>query len=589
MSVPELIGRYEVRELLAQGASGAVYRGYDDAVRREVALKVIAKEAIAADERERSLERFRQEARAAGRVSHPRVAAVHDFVETDGLACIVMELARGRPLSVLLKEVTLFPLGEAWDIARQVLDGLACCHAHGVVHRDLKPANILVDEDGRIKITDFGVARIDTSSLTQVGDVLGTPLYLSPEQCRGEPAGVASDLYQVGVIVYELITGERPFRGRAAEALRAVLHEAPADPSTLNPDVTAAIDAVLRRALAKEPAERHASARELAQALQAAFGMPAPRAREAGMPTFAAARDARDARVLFVDDDERILNAMRALFRNRHQVFTARSAAHALELVRRFGMHVVVSDQRMPQTTGVELLREVKAVAPGAVRLLLTGYSDLAAIVGAVNEGEIFRYLRKPWDNGELQADVADAVAVALGAAASVGSRPARRPNAAVLVVEPAPDLAAGLRHLLGFDVTVLHAATREEALHKLGTANVGVLVLPLAPGDGELARFLADLRAQRPELLSIVVTDAPDAERVIELINEAHIYRFLTRPLEALDLRAQVEAALRWHAMLGKPQRPVAPEAPEAPEPKDAGLVERIRSLPRRFFSSQR
>ncbi len=592
VNVPDRIGRYQVRELLGRGSAGAVYRGFDEGIQRPVALKVIAKDALEEVELGRTLARFRREAQVAGRINHPSVAAVYDFVETDALACIVMELVEGQSLALRLKEVGLYDRADAWNIARAILDGLAYCHGQGVVHRDLKPANILVSDDGRVKITDFGVARVESTSLTQVGEILGTPQYMSPEQCRGETATVASDLYQVAVIVYEIVTGERPFDGKPAEILRQVLNERPAEPSSLNPDITAEVDAVLARALAKDPAGRFESAWELSQALQLAFGMTSEHTREAGEATFVAARDAREARVLFVDDDERILNALRAIFRNRHQVFTARSAAHALELVRRFGMHVVVADQRMPQTTGVELLREVKAISPGTVRMLLTGYSDLAAIVGAVNEGEIFRYLRKPWDNLELQADVADAVAIALEARqAGEAEAATRRDAAAVLVIERAPELSVGLQHLLGATVSVLHAPSRIEATQLLAAREIGVIVAPLAADDQGLAAFLAGLRAQHPEMLSIVVTDAPDSERVIELINEAHIYRFLTRPLDASDLRTQVEAALRWHAMLGRSARTPRGDAgdPLSSSTGAAAIVERIRGIPGRLFARSR
>ena len=589
MNVPDRIGRYQVRELLGRGTAGAVHRGFDEGIQRPVALKMISKSALDEVELGRTLARFRREAQIAGRINHPGVAAVYDFVETDELACIVMELVEGKSLALRLKEVGLYDRADAWNIAREILDGLAHCHGQGVVHRDLKPANVLLTDDGRVKITDFGVARVESTSLTQVGDVLGTPQYMSPEQCRGETATVASDLYQVGVIVYEIVTGERPFDGKPAEILRRVLNDKPAAPSSLNPEITEEVDAVLARALAKDPAERFESAWEFSQALQLAFGMAAEHARAPGEATFVAARDAREARVLFVDDDERILNALRAIFRNRHQVFTARSAAHALELVRRFGMHVVVADQRMPLATGVELLREVKAIAPATVRMLLTGYSDLAAIVGAVNEGEIFRYLRKPWDNAELQADVADAVAIALEApqAGATGEASPRSP-AAVLVIERAPELCVGLQHLLGSSVRVLHAPSRVEAVSMIEAHEVGVIVAPMAADDQGLARFLAGLRSQHPEMLSIVVTDAPDSERVIELINQAHIYRFLTRPLDAGDLRTQVESALRWHVMLGKSPRAL-PGDPGSSSTGAARLVEQIRGLPSRLFARTR
>ncbi|HXN16537.1 MAG TPA: serine/threonine-protein kinase, partial [Usitatibacter sp.] len=382
MSVPERIGKYEVQAVLGKGAMGTVYRGFDATIQRFVALKVIAKSALEPDDLEHTLRRFRQEAQAVGRLMHPRIAAIYDFIETDELACIVMELASGKPLSQHLKEVTRYDLGQTWQIASQILGALEYCHSRGVVHRDLKPANILIDDDFRIKITDFGVARIDNSSLTQFGDLIGTPHYMAPEQCVSGQCTSLTDLYQVGVIVYELLTGEPPFVGTTAEVLRQVLQKSPPDPSQLNPSIPPSLAKVVEKALAKEPRGRYTSARTLAEALKEsiesslgvalasappdsaqavsvsanlldnarllAAGAEDPEEGGAGSGAiFAAVADSKKARVLFVDDDERILNALRALFKAHYHVFTAENGALALEIVKRFDIHVIVSDQRM--------------------------------------------------------------------------------------------------------------------------------------------------------------------------------------------------------------------------------------------------
>jgi serine/threonine protein kinase len=264
----ERIGRYELRSILGRGSLGVVYRGFDPEQQRHIALKVLEKHDIEVSEQERVLARFRQEASIAGRLEHPRIAALLDFTETPDYACIVMQLVEGRPLSAELEEQGLLDPADAWIILRQVLDGLEYCHSHGVVHRDLKPANILVDGSRGIKITDFGVARIDSSRLTQLGDALGTPHYMAPEQLSGLPSTPATDLYQVGVIAYEMLTGERPFVGQSAEILRRVLRDRPADASTLNAGISPALDAVLQKALAKDPVERYASARDLSEAFR---------------------------------------------------------------------------------------------------------------------------------------------------------------------------------------------------------------------------------------------------------------------------------------------------------------------------------
>ncbi|HRE15078.1 MAG TPA: serine/threonine-protein kinase, partial [Usitatibacteraceae bacterium] len=268
MQIPEQIGKYAVQGVLGKGATGMVYRGFDPGIKRPVALKVIAKDTLDPADLDYVISRFRHEAEAVGRLTHPRIAAIYDFIETPDLACIVMELVNGKSLAHHLKEVTQYGLKDTWEIIRQVLDGLAYSHGQGVVHRDLKPANILINDDGRIKITDFGVARIDSSTLTQVGDIVGTPHYMAPEQFTGAAATPATDLYQVGVILYELLTGTRPFMGNNVEILRQVTAVRPANPSTINAKITWQLDWVVQKSLAKDPTDRFVSAREFADSLK---------------------------------------------------------------------------------------------------------------------------------------------------------------------------------------------------------------------------------------------------------------------------------------------------------------------------------
>jgi serine/threonine protein kinase len=268
MMLPAWIGRYEVGEPLGRGAVGVVHRGQDTAMYRPVALKLILKTYIDPEELEPTLARFRQEAHIMSRLSHPRVASLYEFIETSELACMAMELVRGRTLAAYFRNEQRRELGEVWEIARQLLEGLDYCHGQGVRHRDLKPANILMSDDGGIKITDFGVAHIDTSTITQLGDVLGTPHYMAPEQCTGLPCTELTDLYQAGVVVYELLTGERPFNGHGAEILRRIVHESAPRPSLINPRITPQLDGVIQKALAKDPADRFGSVGDFSEALR---------------------------------------------------------------------------------------------------------------------------------------------------------------------------------------------------------------------------------------------------------------------------------------------------------------------------------
>lgn len=277
--LPQRIGKYRLDGLLGKGAMGVVYRAFDPLIDRAVALKTVRRDPADGAQAREMIERFRKEAQAAGRLMHPNIVAVHEYGESDDIAYIAMEFVDGSPLSTLIGERPC-PLPQALAWFSDLLAALDYSHRHGVVHRDIKPANLLVTRDGRIKISDFGIARVESSTLTQTGAMLGTPSYMSPEQFRGEAIDGRSDLFSAGVVLYQLLTNQRPFSGSAATVMQQVLNHTPAQPSQLNAALPAGFDAVVMRALAKEPRERHASARAFQQALDAvqrdgAFSMPA--------------------------------------------------------------------------------------------------------------------------------------------------------------------------------------------------------------------------------------------------------------------------------------------------------------------------
>ncbi|MGH8647784.1 MAG: serine/threonine-protein kinase, partial [Burkholderiales bacterium] len=182
MNAPATIGKYQVQDVLGQGGMGVVYRAFDPAIQRTVAVKTITKSALDPADLQYVLTRFRHEAQAVGRLTHPRIAAIYDYGEDMDLAYIVMELVNGKSLFHHLQGEARFGLKEIGELVRQLLDGLGYAHAQGVVHRDLKPSNILINDDGRLKLTDFGIARLDSSTLTQLGEIMGSPGYMSPEQ-----------------------------------------------------------------------------------------------------------------------------------------------------------------------------------------------------------------------------------------------------------------------------------------------------------------------------------------------------------------------------------------------------------------------
>jgi serine/threonine-protein kinase len=259
------IGKYRIIEQVGEGAMGVVYRATDPVLNRTVAVKVMC-DAIARDDDLRG--RFLREAQAAGSLQHPNVITIYDFGEVDGHLFIAMEFVEGEDLDKLLaKEVALSPVDKL-DIIIDVLSGLAYAHKRGIVHRDIKPANIRIDDEGRARLMDFGIARISSSSLTRTGVMVGTPAYMAPEQIVGGETVPASDLFSVGTVLYELLTGSKPFQG---ESIQSVMYQIVShDPPPLNSaklGLPPILDTIANRALAKDVENRYSSALEMANAL----------------------------------------------------------------------------------------------------------------------------------------------------------------------------------------------------------------------------------------------------------------------------------------------------------------------------------
>ena len=272
MAIPERIGKYDIRRELGKGAMGTVYEGFDPVIERPVAIKTILAEYLADADSEAAVARFKREAQAGGRLQHPGIVGVYEYGEDEKMAFIVMEYVQGQELRKLMRERGRFDLIDVFEVMKQLLAALDYSHKHGVVHRDIKPANLMVLAGMKIKVMDFGIARIQSSSLTQVGTVVGTPTHMAPEQLMGLPADGRADLWAAGVILYEMLTGRGPF---LAETPAAVMHNVmqaePALPSSIVASVPPVFDAVVARALAKKPDNRFQSARDFAIALVAAF------------------------------------------------------------------------------------------------------------------------------------------------------------------------------------------------------------------------------------------------------------------------------------------------------------------------------
>jgi serine/threonine-protein kinase len=272
----ERLGRYELLEELGRGAMGVVYKARDPQIDRLVALKVLATApGLDPGEAQQHRDRFQREARAAGRLAHPNIVTIHDVGEDQGRTFLVMELVEGQALDRILRTRRPLPLAEVLTIGEQVASALDYAHRHGIIHRDVKPANILLSPEGGVKVTDFGIARITGADTTQAGQTFGTPSYMSPEQVQGLTLDGRSDVFSLGAVLYEVLSGERAFQGETLSTIiYRILHEEPIPLRRHVPTLPAALEACLQKALAKDPAARYALATDVARDLRRAVEGP---------------------------------------------------------------------------------------------------------------------------------------------------------------------------------------------------------------------------------------------------------------------------------------------------------------------------
>jgi len=253
--------RYKIIAKIGSGGMAEVYKAMDTVLDRPVAVKVLHRHFA---EDEDFVTRFRREAQAAAGLNHPNIVSIYDWGSQNGTYFIVMELLEGKSLKQYMTAKGIIPPAEAMEIIKKVLSAINFAHKHDIIHRDIKPHNIMLTREGEVKVTDFGIARAGVSTMTQTGTVLGTAHYLSPEQARGQDVGVTSDIYSVGVVLYEMTTGKVPFDGEnpVAIALKHV-HEIPVRPRELNPDISEDLQTIIAKAMAKNPESRYQSAAEM--------------------------------------------------------------------------------------------------------------------------------------------------------------------------------------------------------------------------------------------------------------------------------------------------------------------------------------
>src|SRR3989442_3062497 len=258
------VGKFELHELIGEGAMGTVWKAYDSVIRRYVALKLLSRAGRSTD----AQDRFMREARAAGALQHPNIVTIYDLGEADDQLFIALELVDGRDLSQLIAEEEPLALERRLDIAIDVLQGLAYAHGRGVIHRDIKPSNVRIASDRSVKIIDFGIARLQTADITGSGAIVGTPTYMAPEQITNGPITPATDLFAVGCLLYELLSYRKPFEG---ETVHGVLYQVlTTDPKPLRaiaPSLPLALDRVVAKALNKVPEDRYENARHMQSAL----------------------------------------------------------------------------------------------------------------------------------------------------------------------------------------------------------------------------------------------------------------------------------------------------------------------------------
>ena len=351
--IPESIGKFRVEGMLGRGAMGVVYKALDPDIERTVAIKLVRTDLLESDDRAHYMSRFRNEAKMVGRCIHPNIVGIHDFSMHEGNPFLVLEFVEGQNLGRAFRRGTQIDLPIAGNIALEVLKALSYAHGFGVIHRDVKPANILLTKAAAIKVTDFGISRAFASDATMSSVLVGTPCYMSPEQCLGGAVDARSDLFSMGSVLYEMLSGRRCFDApNFLAATHKILHQHPEPLGALRPDLPAAVVEVVETALAKRPEDRFQSAAEMEKALRRALF---------GSDALAAGQDSHDA-TLSTTSADRICPAKRPAaeleaLQGASLATMERRLAHYLGPMAGFHLRKAVREARTPEELG-QLLAE---------------------------------------------------------------------------------------------------------------------------------------------------------------------------------------------------------------------------------------
>lgn len=575
------LGEFNVLEQLGEGGMGCVYRGYQPSLDREVAIKVLS-EKIA--ENETFVARFQREARAAASLVHPNVIQIFSIGQEEDTHYFAMEYVRGQDLAQHLMEGRTFSLAESVEITMQVVQALCAASEVGLVHRDIKPSNIMMTDRGMVKITDFGLAKTTDSNLTDVGTIVGTANYMSPEQGMGKPLDGRSDIYSLGIVFYELVTGRPPF---LADAPAAVLYkhayEEPTPPSRINPDLSPELDALILRMIAKDPADRFPTPDELLAGLRALHvelaGSPlalpvgsgtAP-SRVEPAPSACAATDTEKTLIvdaeaqpvrtaLIADDVASVRSYLSAVLTEKQfRVLEAPDGESAVQQAVAEQPDLVLLDLDLPKLNGLQVLAELDRRSVDSAVIVISGNSEPAVVEQAMRHA-ISGYLAKPVNIHELRSRIDEALQQ--GAADSAESAPAATPAA-----EPA--LAPGQRYILVFDDNSYSQFLFRQLLNDAGhhTASTGapeqarailtedlpdLLIVSTRLGDDAGLEMIQWVRDEKFTMPVLVVADEGDTERRARL-QEWGLGPVLTRPVRVDELRNEIERALEGSTLAPK------------------------------------